>query len=74
MKFKRGDIPDTWNGVFEGIDIGISIHPIKGLAFSFFRVDKRTMCEGEIFIPVDSDMQQIAQTLVKIHEMIYGKD
>ena len=31
MKFKRGDIPDTWNGVFEGI-------PLENVPVGDFRV------------------------------------
>ncbi len=73
MGFKEGDIPETWNGIMDGIHFGICKHPFKGIAIIYYRVGKRSAVQDEIFIPLDSNKQQIAQTIVRIHEQIYGQ-
>ena len=73
MGFKEGDMPDTWKGIMEGIHFSICRHPLKGIAVSFYCVGERTGSEGEIFIPDDSNQQRIAQTLVAIHNQVYGQ-
>ena len=73
MSFRKGDIPETWKGIFEGITVSIVVHPIKGICLSYYHVGKRTAVEDEIFIPLYSNKQQIAQALLQIHENVYGK-
>ena len=73
MGFIKGDIPETWKGIFEGITVSIVVHPFKGICLSYYHVGKRTAVTDEIFIPHDSNKQQVAQALLRIHEKVFGK-
>jgi hypothetical protein len=71
--FKKGDIPETWKGIFEDIIVNICVHPLKGICLSYYHAGKRSALEDEIFIALDSNKQQITQALLRIHENVYGK-
>ena len=73
MGFKKDDMPETWKGMFEAITVSIVVHPYKGICLSYYHVGKRTAIADEIFIPHNSNKQQIAQALLQIHENVYSK-
>ena len=73
MGFKEGNIPETWKGIFEGITVSIVVHPFKGICLSYYHVGNHNAVMDEMFIPHDSNKQQIAQALLRIHENVYGK-
>jgi hypothetical protein len=64
LGFREGDIPETRKGIFEGIRVGIAVHPFKGICLSYYHVGERSAIEDEIFVPRDSNKRQIAQALL----------
>lgn len=70
LRFQEGVMSGQWKLVVDGIRFSACIHPLKGLAISYYYVTPRTACEDEIFLPKESAIQDIAQALVRIHDQL----
>lgn len=70
LRFKEGAIPGNWQMVLDGIRFSISVHPLKGLAISYYYLASRTASEGEVFLPKESSVSGIAKAIVSIHEQL----
>ena len=73
LKFKEGNIPGCWSAVMDGIHFSACLHPLKGIAISYYYITSRTACQDEVFIPNESSVQDIAKTLVVIHDKLIPK-
>jgi hypothetical protein len=60
-------------GRFEDIDIVAVEDPLNGLCLLAHRYGARTASEVETCIPIDSNVQAVAKALIRIYELIHGK-
>lgn len=73
MGFEPGEMSETWKATMDGIQLSVALHPLRGVAIIFCHLGGRTASQGEVFLPRTANKQEIAQTLVQIHERIHGK-
>ena len=65
------DGPEVMRGRVEDVEIVAVPHPWKGLALMTVHADSRTITEGEVFVPLDASVQELAKALKIIFEEVH---
>lgn len=73
LKFKKDPAINIWRNTFEGISLSACLHPLKGIAISYYYMGNRTASQGEIFLPVNSTVQEIAESIIRIHNEVKNR-
>lgn len=73
LKFRNELMPGSWSAVFDGIHLSVCLHPLQGIAISYYYLTSREACQDTVFIPKHSSTQDIANTLISIHDKLIPK-